>query len=112
MAETLHWIWSDATASRGFPCHTSEHVTPAESKPIVFSICNPLYSHEPGTGQSTIKRLQNSTKLPLFKNTLQQNLAAKTKDYIQFSRPIPKSNLQYRSFTNTVQASFFLQDWN
>ena len=24
--ETLNLIWSDATASLGFPCHTSEHV--------------------------------------------------------------------------------------
>ena len=28
IAETLNLVWFDATASLGFPCHTSEHVFP------------------------------------------------------------------------------------
>ena len=46
IAETLNCVLSDVTASIGFPSYTSEHVPLKESKTIVSSIRNPLYSHE------------------------------------------------------------------
>ena len=33
IAKMLNLVWSDATASLGFPCQTSEQVTPQKSSP-------------------------------------------------------------------------------
>ena len=74
-----------------------------ESKPIVFSIGNPLYSHEP---EKKNKKLWNSPKLSfLLKSTLQKYFAAGTRAYKQFARLIPKINIQYQSFSYVNHSS-------
>ena len=91
--------------------------SPTESKPIVLSICNPFYNHKPVIDSLPPKgyKIHLSYHFSLKHTTTLRKLGTIT----NFVRPIPKSNLQCQSFTNTVtqyqntiQAWFFFQDSN
>ena len=67
---------------------------------------NNLYSYEPVMDPDYNQKnpwCLNSPKMPFFyKDTPKWYLAAKTRDFSQFARPISKYDLQCQSFTNTV----------
>ena len=89
-------------------CHNSEHLPPQNLSSYSASSAIPSYSHKPVTDLVYHKKSINpqclsSPKLPrLRKNKPKGYIRPKTGDFNKFTRPIPKCDLQFQSFTNTV----------
>ena len=85
-------------------------VTTCNRPSLSYSASNAIYSysHKPVTDLVYHKKSINpqclsSPKLPRFRKDKSKGyLRPKTGDFNKFTRPIPKCDLQFQSFTNTV----------